>query len=184
MIFGSCFYLRHPKKTEFEQLLELMNHPDSRGDFLGTEIFLPGAFEKTMEQQQHTREEREQFLIIGPDEQILGRIFHFKTVPYFHSREIGYSIFSPAMRGRGIVSEALCLLRNYLFETTLVNRLEIHLQEGNLGSEKVALKAGFQYEGLARGAVFARGHFRDVKMFGLVRSEWQTILSNQAGAKH
>ena len=152
-----------------------MNDPDGRGDYLTTELFLPGALELKLETQRMSRDEMELFLIIDANEEILGRVFHFKTVPYFQSREIGYSIFSPNARGKGIMSEAVALLRDYLFETTLLNRLEIHMQPANVASEKVAIKCGFQYEGTAKGAAFSRGRFQDIKMYALLRQEWEQL---------
>ena len=84
------------------------------------------------------------FVIADQADQILGRVFHFKTVPYFQSREIGYSMFTDEVRGKGIMTEAVTLLRDYLFDTTLLNRLEIHMNTENKASERVAVKCGFQ----------------------------------------
>ncbi len=177
MLRGSCFYLRHPKKEEIPQLIHLLNDLDARGPWLPTELMLPGQLEKRFEEQHSSKENMEYFLIIGDDEQILGRVFHFKTVPYFQSREIGYSLFSTAFHGKGIMSEAVALLTRYLFETTLLNRLEIHMEAGNTGSEKVAINNGFQFEGIARGAGYNRGRFVDVRMYALLRSEWEALQS-------
>ena len=49
------------------------------------------------------------------------------------------------------------------------------MEAGNTGSEKVAVKNGFQFEGVARGAAYNRGRFVDVKMYALLRSEWEAL---------
>lgn len=173
MIKGSCFTLRHVKKSEIPQLLELINNPESRGDFLSYDLQLQGSLEKRMEEESLSKEMRETFLIIDENDAIIGNVFHFKTIPYFNGREIGYGLFHKASRGKGIVSEAVQLLTDYLFSTLLINRLAIHMDVGNVASEKVAIKCGFRKEGVALGACFSRGKHVDVTMYALLREEWE-----------
>ncbi|BBB61596.1 hypothetical protein UNDKW_3323 [Undibacterium sp. KW1] len=156
-------------------LLDLMNHPDAKGDFLSQELMLPGVAEKKFEDESRSKEQVETFLIIDENEKIIGRVFHFKTVPYFNSREIGYGMFVKNLHGKGIMTEAVKLLRNYLFSTMLINRLEIHMNIDNIASEKVAINCGFQKEGVARGATFSRGKHRDIAMYALLRDEWEKL---------
>jgi ribosomal-protein-alanine N-acetyltransferase len=173
MIKGSCFHLRHLKKDELPRYTELINHPDGKGDYLPLEMMLPGVVEQRFEEQSRSKEVMEIFVIIDEAGSIIGRVFHFKTVPYFNSREIGYGMFAPESRGKGIMSEAVQLLTDYLFNTMLINRLEIHMHVNNIASEKVAIKCGFQMEGIARGASFSRGKHSDLKMYALLRHEWE-----------
>ncbi|WP_162059586.1 GNAT family N-acetyltransferase [Undibacterium sp. KW1] len=175
MIKGSCFHLRHVRKEDVMTLLDLMNHPDAKGDFLSQELMLPGVAEKKFEDESRSKEQVETFLIIDENEKIIGRVFHFKTVPYFNSREIGYGMFVKNLHGKGIMTEAVKLLRNYLFSTMLINRLEIHMNIDNIASEKVAINCGFQKEGVARGATFSRGKHRDIAMYALLRDEWEKL---------
>ena len=164
MIRGSCFSLRHVKKSEVPQLVALMNHPDAKGDFLSLEMMLQGVVEKRMEDESLSKENCETFLIIDENDSIIGRVFHFKTIPYFNGREIGFGMFSKEFRGKGIMSEAVQLLTDYLFKTLLINRLAIHMHVNNIASEKVAINCGFKKEGVARGASFSRGKHVDIAM--------------------
>ena len=43
----------------------------------------------------------------------------------------------------------------------------------NTGSERIAQKCGFTQEGVLRQAFFIQGVMRDVKMYSLLRPEWQ-----------
>jgi RimJ/RimL family protein N-acetyltransferase len=174
MIQGSCFSLRHVRKSEIPQLVALINHPDAKGDFLPLELMLQGVVEKRMEEESHSKETCETFLIIDESESIIGRVFHFKTIPYFNGREIGYGMFNQESRGKGIMSEAVQLLTDYLFNTLLINRLAIHMHVDNIASEKVAIHCGFKKEGIARGASFSRGKHIDIAMYALLREEWAT----------
>lgn len=173
MIKGSCFHLRHLRKEEVPQYVELLNHPDSKGDFLSRELMLAGVAEKKFEAETYSKEARETFVIVDEQDKILGQVFHFKTVPYFNSREIGYGLFDKRLHGKGIMSEAVQLLTAYLFDTMMINRLEIHMDVDNRASEKVALKCGYRKDGVARGAVFSRGQYVDIAMYSLLREEWR-----------
>lgn len=175
MIKGSCFHLRHIRKEDVMPMLELMNHPDAKGDFLSQELMLPGVAEKKFEDESRSKDQFETFLIIDENEKMIGRVFHFKTVPYFNSREIGYGMFVKNLHGKGIMTEAVKLLRDYLFNTMLINRLEIHMNIDNVASEKVAINCGFQKEGIARGAIFTHGKHRDIAMYALLRNEWEAL---------
>ncbi|MFZ6657073.1 GNAT family N-acetyltransferase [Undibacterium sp. TJN19] len=175
MIKGSSFHLRHVKKEDVPTLIDLMNHPESKGDYLSIELMLPGVAEKKFDDESRSKDVCETFLIIDDNEsgKILGRVFHFKTVPYFNSREIGYGLFGKSLHGKGLMTEAVQLLTDYLFKTLLINRLEIHMNVGNIASEKVAINCGFQKEGIARGAIFSRGKHEDIAMYALLRAEWE-----------
>ncbi|MFZ6675004.1 GNAT family N-acetyltransferase [Undibacterium sp. Xuan67W] len=183
MIKGSCFHLRHVRKEDVPELITLMNSAEAKGEFLSLEVMLPGALEKKFEAESQSKDISESFLIIEGQEAnqgtkkdtILGRVFHFKTVPYFNSREIGYGMFISKMRGKGIMTEAVQLLTDYLFNTTLLNRLEIHMHVDNIASEKVAINCGYLKEGIARGAAFSRGKHIDITMYALLRSDWEQL---------
>jgi ribosomal-protein-alanine N-acetyltransferase len=177
MIKGSCFHLRHVKKSEIPQLIGLINHPEAKGDFLPLEIMLPGVAEKRLEEESLSKENGETFLIVDEKETIIGRVFHFKTVPYFNGREIGYGLFTNEVRGKGIMTEAVQLLTDYLFNTMLINRLAIHMHVDNIASEKIAIHCGYRKEGIARGASFSRGKHIDIAMYALLREEWASSRS-------
>ena len=175
MIQGSCFSLRHMRISEVPRFVELINHPDAKGDFLSLEMMLQGVAEKQIEDESHSKENRETFLIIDENDVMIGRIFHFKTIPYFNGREIGFGMFSQEFRGKGMMSEAVQLLSDYLFKTSLINRLAIHMNVDNIASEKVAINCGFRKEGIARGASFNRGKHVDIAMYALLREEWELL---------
>ncbi len=63
------------------------------------------------------------------------------------------------------------MLSQYLFNTLLINRLEIRMNTANLASEKVAINCGFTREGVARGANFVRGQQMDMAVYALLREQ-------------
>lgn len=92
-------------------------------------------------------------------------------MPYFNAREIGYTVLAQTQRNRGIATLAVRMLSQYLFNTLLINRLEIRMNTANLASERVAIKCGFTREGVARGANFVRGQHVDMAVYALLREQ-------------
>lgn len=175
MIKGSCFHLRPIQRKDLPTLLALLNDLELRGDYLPLTLKLEGTLEEQFEAESRSDEARKNLLIVTPEDEIIGRVFYFKTVPYFNSREIGYALFNPTYHGKGIMTEAVKLLTDHLFKTTLLNRLEIHMHVDNIASEKVAIHCGYQKDGVARGAHFSRGKHIDVARYALLREEWQAM---------
>lgn len=90
--------------------------------------------------------------------------------------EIGY-VLHPDYWGQGIVPEAvkaLCFVAFSLISE--LYKIEIACHGSNLQSQAVAKKAGFTLEARLRGRDHVRGQRQDELRFGLLRSEWETIL--------
>jgi len=85
--------------------------------------------------------------------------------------DIGYAI-SMKYWNKGYVSEAMKAVINFGFESLHLNRIEAHCEEENIGSWKVMEKCGLKYEGTLREKVFIKGRFRSMKMYSLLKSEW------------
>jgi RimJ/RimL family protein N-acetyltransferase len=74
--------------------------------------------------------------------------------------DVGYLI-APWARGRGYASAALRVLCGWGFESLGLHRIEWRAHVGNDGSRRVAEKAGFTIEGVARAGCTHRGELRD-----------------------
>lgn len=106
---------------------------------------------------------------IGGD--LLGHIEFFETVTYLDELELSYILYSSEHRGRGVATEAVRLLTGYLFDRTKANRIRLVIHPDNQASRRVAEKAGFTCEGVARGAWYHRGRNHDVEVWAIVRAE-------------
>ena len=90
--------------------------------------------------------------------------------PESRAYQLGISL-APEARGKGYGSEALRLIARYLFEHTSVNRVEGSCDVENIASQRALTKAGFSYEGVARGSQFRAGKYHDLVLFGVLRGE-------------
>lgn len=84
---------------------------------------------------------------------------------------IGYWVAAEA-RGVGVGTTALRTLAGWAFQELELGRLELVTDPDNVGSQRVAEKAGFQREGTLRSHLVHRdGHRRDSVMFSLLPGE-------------
>ena len=88
------------------------------------------------------------------------------TVTY----RIGITLI-PDYRNQGLGSAAQCLLADHFFWTTLANRIEAGTDLENIAEQRALEKAGFQREGIGRGAGYFEGRFRDGVTYARLRSD-------------
>ena len=88
--------------------------------------------------------------------------------------DLGYCM-GCAYWNRGLMTEAVKAVTDFLFSEVGVNRIEISHAVKNLASGRVAEKCGFRFEGTKREyyKTFA-GEFLDISYRGLVRSDWES----------
>ena len=172
MLKGTLCTVRHLLAADLNNYLALVNDLPSRGEFFSMQFKSPEVIRREFMQTGLVTEDSELFLIEDQHQHIIGTITHFKSrTPA--SREIGYRLFDPQRGGRGYTSEATRLLVDYLFHAYTYHRLELLMDPQNTASERIAQKNGFTQEGLMRQAFFINGSMRDVKMYSLLRPEWQ-----------
>jgi ribosomal-protein-alanine N-acetyltransferase len=84
--------------------------------------------------------------------------------------EIGALLF-PEHRSRGLGTAAQRLLTEYLFATTLANRLQAITDTENLAEQRALERIGFQREGVMRGLAFIGGRWRDGVLYARLRDD-------------
>jgi RimJ/RimL family protein N-acetyltransferase len=83
---------------------------------------------------------------------------------------IGISLL-PGQRGRGYGAAAQRALAEYLFATTLTERIEAETDVENVAEQRALERAGFTREGVLRHAQFHLGHWRDTVIYSVLRAE-------------
>ena len=84
---------------------------------------------------------------------------------------IGYWC-APEARGRGITTRALRRVCRYALDDLHLERLDLMTDIANVASQRVALKVGFQREGVKRSHLrHPDGHRRDSALFSLLPGE-------------
>jgi RimJ/RimL family protein N-acetyltransferase len=179
MICGKMIRLRTVRETDLDHLYTLLTDIANRGDFVPLRVLAEATFKRQFHETGFWSEDYGRFLIVNTADEMVGSIWFFKSVPYFDGVDIGYTLFDPQQRRQDIMTEALSLCVDYLFQSTNIHRVQLIIAEGNIASERVAQKCGFTYEGMARQAMFTRGRHHDMKLYSLLRDEVETCLPSR-----
>ena len=91
-----------------------------------------------------------------------------------YSAEVGYWL-GEAHWNRGIVTEALVLLTDHLFATSILLRLFALPFADNAGSIRVLEKAGYTREAILRSSSVKNGIPRDQALYAKVNAEWRGV---------
>ena len=101
---------------------------------------------------------------------VIGNIAAVRVYEEAEAAEIGYCM-GRAFWGRGIMPEALRAVKDYLFDTVGLNRIEAHHDVNNPKSGRVMEKAGMKREGIRRGGGKNNQGICDVAGYALLRSD-------------
>jgi ribosomal-protein-alanine N-acetyltransferase len=84
--------------------------------------------------------------------------------------EVGYEI-GRRWWGHGFAPEAVAAVLRYGFSVMGLHRIEAGILPGNDASVRVVQKLGFVEEGVRRGYLYNKGHFRDFRWFSLLETD-------------
>ena len=102
---------------------------------------------------------------------VIGSIGAFRqTNIHNKTAELGYYI-AEEYWGKGIMTEAVKQLCDYVFSHTDIIRIYAEPFSYNIGSCRVLEKAGFQYEGTLRSNALKNGIVLDMKMYSKLKTE-------------
>lgn len=93
--------------------------------------------------------------------------------------EVGYYC-APVHRRRGYTARAVELVSHWCFEAARWERLELPIDPENLGSRRVAERAGYSLEAVLAHAVVHRGQVRDVALYKRLRGPSAVPLAGPA----
>jgi len=162
--------LRVMEKEDLPLFAEWINKPEFFGEYNPLREISKMEIEKDFEKS--TLEEG-QFIVEKKDGSKIGYICHFVLVhPCGKLLEIGYSLV-PNERGKGIGTEAVEIMVDYLFLSKDKMRIQACTDTRNVASQKVLEKAGFRKEGTMRKYFFLRGELRDACVYSILREEWK-----------
>jgi len=75
-------------------------------------------------------------------------------------------------RGKGYGTAAMQILLDYAFNERRLNKFNVSVIEGNIGSATMLEKLGCIQEGIRRQMIFTQGKYKDEILYGLTRSEF------------
>ena len=157
---------------EDAELLELWEHPPYRGEFndFGARS---REFRAAIRRNGLLADDRGNLIVeVLAERRAIGTVswhgVHYGPNAESMAWNIGINLI-PDGRGHGFGGEAQRLLADWLLQTTHVNRIEASTDVENIPEQRALEKAGFQREGVMRGAQFRAGGWHDIAVYGLVR---------------
>ncbi|GAB4523095.1 MAG: GNAT family protein [Anaerolineae bacterium] len=114
-------------------------------------------------------------LVTLADETLIGFVVLFNIKWSNQSAEMAIGIGAADYRGKGYGQDALRLILNYAFSELNLYRVGLSVMDYNTAAIKAYERAGFQKEGVRRGAVQRHHQRYDLVLYGILREEWQNI---------
>ncbi len=112
-----------------------------------------------------TKETKHILLAIEVEGEAAGGIgIIFKENVYRFTAEIGYWL-GETHWGKGITTEAIIKLSDYIFANISIARLQAEIFSPNIASMKTILKAGYHLEAINKNAVYKNGRLFDQHVY-------------------
>jgi RimJ/RimL family protein N-acetyltransferase len=102
-----------------------------------------------------------------------GRQTMMRMDPPHGVAEIGHIHWGPLIQQKPATTEALYLFARYLFDDLGYRRFEWKCNNNNEPSKRAALRYGFQFEGVFRKHMIAKGQNRDTAWYAMTDDDWK-----------
>lgn len=109
---------------------------------------------------------------IEKDGEVIGQVC-LKGIRWINRKGEISLFIKKDMQSKGFGLQALRAIIAFGFKRLNLYRLEAEVIAGNIASEKLIKKCGFQAEGRLREAKFVNGAYHDLLRFGLLKKEYQ-----------
>jgi RimJ/RimL family protein N-acetyltransferase len=134
----------------------------------------PGFLRRRVEAGEMLTPDRGGLAITDDDHNLVGELSWIKVFngppPNGECWNLGIWV-GPEHRGKGHGAEAQRRGAAYLFDHTLMERIEAGTEAGNAAEQKALANAGFTREGVLRRACFRGGEYRDMVVYSKLRGE-------------
>jgi UDP-4-amino-4,6-dideoxy-N-acetyl-beta-L-altrosamine N-acetyltransferase len=118
-----------------------------------------------------------QFIVcLNEDNRPVGSVYlqHFDEEN--KKAESGIFMGDESIKGKGIGTEAIVLLKNYAFETLGLHKLMARVLAYNAASLRLHEKAGYIKEAYLKDELFIEGKFEDLVLFGAISPHsWRNL---------
>jgi ribosomal-protein-alanine N-acetyltransferase len=103
---------------------------------------------------------------------MIGTCFFSSWDRQHNSAEVGYML-NRRYWGQGYMAEAVRAIVGFGFRELGINRIQARCNVPNVGSARVMEKVGMSFEGVLRQQLFEKGSYIDVKIYSILKSEWE-----------
>lgn len=108
----------------------------------------------------------------------IGIMSLLRISEYNKSADLSITISDEEDRRKGYGIAALKWLLEYAFNTLFLHRIQLEVLESNLPAESLYKKIGFKQEGIKQDAFYNGQEYTNLKLFSLLRNEWDGAYVN------
>jgi RimJ/RimL family protein N-acetyltransferase len=112
------------------------------------------------------------YAVIDARERAVGIATLMQIRPTHRVIEVGHIVYSPALQGRPLGTEAQYLLARYIFDSLGYRRYEWKCNALNARSRAAAFRLGFTFEGVFRQHMIVKARNRDTAWYSMIDGEW------------
>lgn len=173
--------LRPLEERDLVQLGRLDTDPTMSKPFEWTGFRDPRARRRRWEEDGYLGADRSILAVALLDDTFAGFVTWWPIVtagPRESCFEIGILLF-PDHRGKGFGTAAQRQLADYLFSTTLTNRLQALTDVDNIAEQRALQRAGFLREGILRGVAFIGGCWRGGALYARLRDDPAPLVETE-----
>lgn len=109
-------------------------------------------------------------LVIEHDGTPVGDVALWFTDAERRVAEIGW-VLDPEHAGRGLATEAVVSVLDLAFDHYRVHRVAAQMDARNIGSARLAARAGMRHEALLRQDWWSKGEWTDTMIFGMIAGD-------------
>lgn len=167
--------LRRLTRKDVHNMFEYTSDPEISTH---TTWFAHQSIEDTMRYIEHNLRLQDQHqvhewgIVDKKGKKVIGTCGYTMWKPNHRTAEIAYAIARPYW-GQGLMTEAVQAVLQFGFDKMELNRVEARCMVDNLGSERVMQKIGMSFEGILREQLYAKEKFHDLKLYAILKREWQ-----------
>ncbi|MDQ0612879.1 RimJ/RimL family protein N-acetyltransferase [Microbacterium sp. W4I4] len=118
-----------------------------------------------------TASDKDVRFVIDLDGRAVGSVSLFDFDDLARHAEVGIAL-QPTARGKGIGAEAVTQIIEFAFTRCNLHRVHLQTIASNLAAIRAYEKAGLVIEGHLREHAWVRGHYEDIVVMGVLRSQW------------
>ncbi|MDI6600290.1 MAG: GNAT family protein [Thermoanaerobacteraceae bacterium] len=159
----------------YEKFVEIRNSEDAR-DYKIPGVPYPVTVESVRERAQRDKDRKQSgefAIILNESREYIGNISYHDVDWKNRNCEIGIGIDGEENRNRGLGTEAIRLLLDFLFNEINMHRVYLHVYDFNERAVRCYEKCGFKKEGLIREAVYKHGKYVNEYIMGILEEEFR-----------
>lgn len=174
IIKNGCVTLRAMEERDFDILFQMMNSPEIEKALGSFALPVNEAQQREWIRNYRNTDKQIRLMIELENSAVIGVIMLYDIDMKNGTAEVGYKTMADKqVRIKGDMDAAMQGILRYAFEELRLNCVVAHTLTDNERSQKLLERNGFAEEGLLRQRVYQSGSYTDMKVFSILKSEFE-----------